>query len=255
VLYALSAFTFIGLSLGERPLAVASLLLGLVGRGDHALGFELKLMDRSIEALLGLVDDARSPDVRAYLNAIKEDQGAILQLSPEAMDLMVAGFSDRPGVTYQSTASMAPMPSPRKWLPTIGHPFHAASLALFTALHAITSLYDKRYPCGAIRLDSPEDAPWTEDETEATLTRALGESPGFHANDGVVPIRSQIWGKLIWAGLGDHLDVLGHYHDEQPDEPPDQRHVDWLTSGSSFDDAHFEALMDAVASGMLKAAQ
>jgi triacylglycerol lipase len=37
-LYALSAFTIIALSLGERPLAVASVLMGIIGRGDYALG-------------------------------------------------------------------------------------------------------------------------------------------------------------------------------------------------------------------------
>lgn len=258
VLYALSAFTFIGLSLGERPLAAASLLIGLIGRGDRAFGIELQVLDKSVDGLLSLVDDARSPDVRAYLNAIKDDQGAVLQLSPEAMDLMVAGFADRPGVTYQSTASMAPTPAPRKWIQTVGHPFKAASLALFTALHAITSLYDKRYPCGAIAVDSrdqgksPPARAWTNDATEAALQKALGESPDLHANDGVVPIRSMLWGKLVWAGLGDHLDVLGHYQDDHPDEPPDERHTDWLRSGSSFDDAHFEALMDAIAEGMLE---
>ena len=254
VLYALSAFTFIGLSLGERPLAAASLLISLIGRGDRALGIELHLLDKSVDGLLALVDDARSPDVRVYLNAIKEDQGAVLQLSPEAMDLMVAGFADRQGVFYQSTASMAPTPSPRKWIQTLGHPFQAASLALFTALHAITSLYDKRYPCGAIAPDSQGKRAWVNEETESLLLRALGESPDLHANDGVVPIRSMLWGKVVWAGFGDHLDVLGHYQDDHPDEPPDQRHTDWLRSGSSFDDAHFEALMDAVANGMLAAA-
>jgi pimeloyl-ACP methyl ester carboxylesterase len=138
VLHALSAFTFVGLSLGARPLAAASVLIGLVGRGDHAMGIELRLLDKSVDLLLGAVDDARSPEVRTYLGAIKQDQGAMLQLSPEAMDLFVAGFEDRPGVAYQSTASMAPTPTPGKWVRTLGHPWRAVSLALFTTLHGIT---------------------------------------------------------------------------------------------------------------------
>jgi len=68
------------------------MLIAMVGRGDLALRLELRLLDRSVDSLLGLVDDARSPEVRAFLNAIKEDQGAVLQTSPEAMDLMLAGF-------------------------------------------------------------------------------------------------------------------------------------------------------------------
>jgi hypothetical protein len=59
----------------------------------------------------------------------------------------------------------------------------------------------------------------------------------------------------VWAGLGDHLDVLGHYRDDQDPSavPPDRRHVDWLTSGSDFGQAELTALMDAIATGMLNA--
>lgn len=243
-LYALSAFTVVGLSLGERPLAVASVLMGVIGRSDRAIGITLPILDRSVESLLGLVDDARSPDVRTYLKAIKDDQGAMLQLSPEAMDLMVAGFEDRPGVFYQSTVSMSPTPSPRTWVGIIGHPWHAMSLALFTALHTITADYDDHYPCGAPHSPNLQS-------TEAVLAAALGRAPDFHGNDGCVPIRSQLWGTLAWAGFGDHLDVLGHYRDNTPEPQIELRHHDWLTSGSRFDDASFEALMDAVANGML----
>jgi len=203
----------------------------------------------------------RSPDVRVYLNAIKDDQGAMLQLSPESMDLMVAGFEDRPGVAYQSTASMSPGPTPTKWLSSLLEPWQTVSLALFAALHAITASFDERYPCGAIPADPrgegrpPSGAEGSRgtDATEAVLQRAFGASPDLHANDGCVPIRSQLWGQVVWAGLADHLDVLGHYHDETPEKRPELRHNDWLKSGSRFDDAQFESLMDAVASGMLGA--
>ena len=252
VLYVLSACTFMGLSLGAKPLAAVSLLIGVLGRGDRALGLQLRMMDKVVESLLAVVDDARSPDVRTYLNGIKEDQGSMVQLSPEAMDLMVAGFQDRPGVVYQSTATMAPMPSPVQWVTSIRHPWAAISLPLFTALHTITSRHDTRYPCAAVAFDRAERPAWAGEETEAMLARAFGSSPGLRANDGVVPIRSQLWGKLVWAGFGDHLDVLGHYNDVVPDEIVSERHHDWLTSGSAFEDAHFEALMDAVATGMLK---
>jgi len=244
ILYALSAFTVMGLSLGARPLAVASVLVGIIGRSDRALGLTLPMLDRSVESLIGLVDDVRSADVRTYLRGIKEDQGAMLQLSPEAMDLMAAGFEDRPGVRYQSTASMSPAPSLGQWLRMIGHPWQAVSLALFTALHEITANIDSHYPCS-------EEA--HEAEVAAVLTSALGEPPAVGGNDGCVPIRSQVWGELVWAGLGDHLDVLGHYRDETPEDRVELRHHDWLTSGSRFNDASFAALMDRVAAGMIGA--
>ncbi|CAN5633867.1 hypothetical protein BH09MYX1_BH09MYX1_01860 [soil metagenome] len=250
VLYALSAFTVIGLSLGERPLALASVLMGVIGRSDRTLGFTLPLLDRSVDSLLGALDDARSPDVRTYLRAIQEDQGAMLQLSPEAMDVIALGFEDRPGVVYQSTASMAPPPSPRTWLGVVGHPWHSLSLALFTTLHTITGRQDERYPCSE-RGDGAEER---IDASEATLAKTFDGSPDLGANDGCVPLRSQIWGTLAWAGLGDHLDVLGHYRDQTPEKDLKLRHHDWLTSGSRFDDASFAAQNDAIFAGMMRAA-
>jgi triacylglycerol lipase len=203
----------------------------------------------SIESVVGLVDDARSPAVREFLTAIEEDQGSMLQLSPEAMDLVAASFGDRPGVSYRCTASMAPSPTPRRWLATIGHPWHAVSLSVFYALHRLTAHPGERYRCAALR----GNVPWAGDANEAVMTAMLSTSPLVEANDGVVPIRSQIWGTLAWAGLGDHLDVLGHYHDDREpgSVPPELEHVDWLTSGSSFSHRNFATLMDAVANGML----
>ena len=196
VLYALSAFTFIGLSLGARPLAAASLLIAVVGRSDRAIGIKLRLMDRSVDSLLGLVDEARSPEVRAYLDAMKDDQGAMLQLSPESMDLVVAGFEDRPGVAYQSTASMAPTPTPRSWIRTLGHPWYTISLALFTALHAITSRHGKRYPCAAIRTDSSGGSAWAGDAGARVWRRARATGERRRRPDPVAAVGNSGVGRL-----------------------------------------------------------
>jgi triacylglycerol lipase len=241
----LSAFTVVGLALGSRPLGLASALLRLFGQGDRVLGFELPILDRSVDTVLGLVDDVRGEEIRAFLRAVQSDQGAVIQLSPEAMDLMAAGFPDRDGVVYQSTVSMSPAPNLKNWFATVGHPLQATSLGLFTALHHITAQVDHRYPC------SPDKA--ALDAVDQQLRSALGERPTLHANDGIVPVHSQLWGKTIWAGFGDHLDVLGHYRDKTLENDRSPRHHDWLTSGSRFDDAHFESLMDAIATGILAA--
>ncbi len=249
VLYALSAFTVIGLSLGARPLALVSLLIGVIGRGDRALGIAIPILDKRVDSLVALLDDVRHPDVRTYLKAIKEDQGSMMQLSPESMDLVVAGFEDRPGVRYQCTASMSPSPTPRGWVDTLGHPWRTLSLSLFFALHHITANTDPRYPCAAL----VDTAPSAGEVSEAELLRVFGRAPTLEDNDGVVPLRSQLWGNLIWAGLGDHLDVLGHYRDDSTlqEADPELRHRDWLTSGSAFRDGQFATLMDAIAKGML----
>ncbi|HEY2516874.1 MAG TPA: hypothetical protein VGI39_38650, partial [Polyangiaceae bacterium] len=247
LLYALSALTFVGLSLGAPPMAVASAIVVAIGRLDRALGFELSVLDRTTDALLRLLDDTRSREVRAYLDAIKQDQGAILQLAPEAMELMLASASDRQGVRYQSTVSMAPPPSAGRFVrSSLGGPWGAASATIFTALYGFTSRFDERYPCAAA---------FAGVDAEAALTRSYGRAPGARANDGVVPLRSQVWGKVVWAGYADHLDVLGHFRDDLAQtrgEPSEGRHTDWLASGADFDRARFGALADAIAGGMLE---
>ena len=76
------------------------------------------------------------------------------------------------------------------------------SSAIFTTMYGITARYDERYPCAA-----PENG----DVVDTILVRAFGKLPGARANDGVVPVLSQVWGRVAWAGYADHLDVLGHF--------------------------------------------
>jgi triacylglycerol lipase len=247
-LAALSVLTVTGLTLGAQPLAAAGVILGFLHTGEQRLPIRVQLLDRSVTSIVGLVDDARGPEVREFLKSIEEDQGSLLQLSPESMDLVVAGFADRPGVHYQSTVSMAPAPKPRRFIETVGHPWRSISLSLFYALHHITGRVTERYPCAAMG----PGGPWSGDANEALLVHAFGRSPRLDDNDGVVPLRSQLWANVAWAGLGDHLDVLGHYDGDPTQMPADERHRDWLSSGSRFSAASFTALMDAVATGMLE---
>jgi len=245
LLYALSALTFIGLSLGAPPLAAVSALVVAIGRIDRVLGMELGVLDRTTDALLRVLDDTRSREVRTYLEAIKDDQGAVLQLTQEAMELFQLGTRDRAGVAYQSTVSMAPPPSATGWMRSLSNPWSVASAPIFATLYGLTARLDERYPCAQ---------PYAGDDAEIALARAFGRAPGARANDGVVPLRSQVWGKLVWAGYADHLDVLGHFRDDaKKRQPAEGRHTDWLASGADFDRIRFKALTRAVADGMLVA--
>ncbi len=250
----LSALTVVALSFGSPPLAVARAVVAAFVGVDRSLGLKVEILDHATASLLHLLDDVRGGDLRQYVDEIAGDQGAMVQLMPEAMDLFIAGVEDRPGVAYRSTASMAPAPSPKMLLPELLHPWSVMSGAVFATLYAITSRSDHRYPCAAA--DAGE-------ESEALLARVFGRAPGARANDGAVPTRSQIWGRLVWAGYGDHLDVIGHFRDETPvgEEAREGRvateeleghspHVDWLYSGSAFGRPEFESLMDAVAGGI-----
>ncbi len=250
MLAALSMLTVAGLTLGAQPLRATGVILSMLREGGLAIPFKLLMLDRTVESLACMCDDAANPDVRTFLAGIEEDQGAMMQLSPEAMDMFGAGFADRPGVRYQATASMAPAPGPRRWVDTIGRPMQTVSLSIFFALHRLTANTSARYPCAAMDADVPSAGA----ATEAELQRAFGEIPTLAGNDGVVPLRSQLRGTLVWAGLADHLDVLGHYRDDRDGDGAvgdERRHHDWLSSGAAFSNAKFAALMDAIAGGML----
>ena len=261
-LRALSALTFVALSVGSPPLAMVGSLVAAFSRVDKSLGFKLQLLDRATEVLLHQIDEVRSPEIREYVDAVRVDNGAMVQLMPEAMDLFLAGVEDRPGVLYQSTVSAAPSPSPRTLVHSLTGPWRALSGAIFAIIHGITARYDHSYPCAAP--EAPDVVPTTRAANDRALTAALGHLPDLRANDGAVPIRSQIWGRLVWAGLGDHLDVLGHFDGApsgglrflRPRDPSDAApHVDWLSSGSGFDRARFASLMDAIVAGMLESAR
>lgn len=247
VLAALSLLTLVGLSLGAQPLAAASVLLGFVRNTDRALPFKFALLERSLASVISLVDDARSPEIRKFVAAIEDDQGSMLQLSPEAMDLVAASFADRPGVAYQSTISSAPPPRAMRFLSQVTQPWRNVSLSLFYALHKLTAGGNPRYPCAAMLGEIAYAGP----DTESMLVRVFGRSPAIDANDGIVPLRSQLWGRVVWAGVGDHLDVLGHYAGST--KSGELVHRDWLVSSSEFDDRQFADLCDAIAAGMLSA--
>ncbi len=235
MLSAVSALTVVGLSLGAPPLAVASgMVLGL-GRIDKMFGLELSLMDRTVDTLVATLEEAKRADVRSFLEAVRGDQGAVLQLTPEAMDLFTAGVEDREGIRYQSTVSMVP-PQTTPMLPKLFQsPWRVVSAPLFSTMSRLASSMDEHYACAPAALSLA---------SEEILRRAFGVLPSQRSSDGVVPLYSQVWGDLVWAGVADHLDVIGHFSD------PNGDHRDWLSSGAKFTTEKFRALTGAIVDGI-----
>ena len=233
ILYALSAITVVGLRLGAPPLAASSLLVATLTRARERAGRELEAADRITDAVLRVLDEAAGLRLRSWLREIRDDQGAVLQLTPEAMDLFQAGVRNRPGLRYQYVASYVPPPRARDYLRFARSPWAAVSAALFRLVSGLTAVQDPRYPC------APEGG------VDAELQAELGELPPPGANDGVAPLRSQLWGTPVWVGKADHLDVVGHFRGRGG-------HRDWLCSGARFGRRSFEHMMDQIVEGMLE---
>lgn len=238
VLYALSLLTVVSLSIGEPSLAVFSKLLAGVGSIDQLFGGDLKLISRATDVLLRFVDREGRGEIQEFLSKVRTDQGALVQIMPEAMDLFNAAAENNPNVAYASVASAAPAPQSLRLARRIRSPYAAMTAALYSTLYQFTSQ----------RPDAYEYALPNDDEN-AILRSGVHREVTDRTNDGIVPTLSMLWGELIWAGEGDHLDVLGHFHDDR--EPTD--HVDWVTSGAHFTRERFAGVMDAVAKFVLGA--
>jgi hypothetical protein len=233
LLYAISAITVAGLRLGAPPLAVTSILLAAMTRTRRQAGLEIELVERITDSLLRVLDDATGVELRGWLRKIRDDRGAVMQLTPEAMDVFDAAVLDRPGLRYQCVATWAPTSRPIDWAIHLRTPWAALSAGLFQLIHRTTSNLDRHYPC------APTDA------GEAALGLFLKELPPPGANDGIVPLRSQLWGTPVWIGKADHLDVVGYFRGGR-------KHRDWLSSGARFNRKRFDAMMDGIVQGMLE---
>jgi triacylglycerol lipase len=232
-LFAISALTVVALKIGAPPLEIAGSLAAAFGKLDRLSG--LGPVERLVDRLAGLLDDASSRDLRLFLAMLRDDQGAMIQLTPEAMDLFEAGVEDDPAIRYHCTVAYAPLHPLRDWARVMASPWGIVSGTLFATLQRLTALESKSYPCAP-----PGGA------ADPVLTAAYGTLPPPEANDGVVPLRSQLHGRLIWSGLGDHLDVVGHFRGKRGDT-----HVDWMRSGAHFDEARFASLCDALVKELL----
>lgn len=226
----LSLATVSVLRQGRLPLSLVARLgataarLGLPGSQTEAL------LDHLEAELLGRIDaDEREP-IAEFMSAIGTDTALLPQLTPDGIDLFNATAQDRPGVRYGCVVSRARPPRMMQHLAFGLRPTRQASFLLYRWLHRQTGDVQPS------RLAQPSPA------QRDALVHMLGSLPRPDDNDGVVPTNSQLWGDVIYAARGDHLDLIGHFRDPHQNPP----HHDWLDTGSGFDRPTFDALWNAV---------
>ena len=76
-------------------------------------------------------------------------------------------------------------------------PYQALTATIYATIYGITSREHENYR-----------SPAPSGDARQLLTGAVGRDVDGTSNDGIVPTLSQVWGELLWAGRGDHLDVL-----------------------------------------------
>ena len=221
---------------GRAALYLAGRGLSALARLDDLVGRDKTFLDELANRLLRQLSHREDDPAWAYVREISADQGAALQLLPESMHLFNAAVVDHPSVAYGCVVGGAPQPPFAYRLRDLWGPGRFAMAGLFSALHTLASRMPARYPYPSASAAQQEE-----------LAGGLGFAPDTRANDGIVPVLSQLRGRIVHAARADHLDVVGQFW--RTDEPMS----DWLPSGAHFDTAGFERLWGAVAETIAEA--
>lgn len=221
---------------GRLGLAAAAQLLTVVARADDWLGRTDTVLDSLTRSLLSRVGHDESGELWRYLREVASDQGAVIQLMPEAMHLFNAAVTDDPRIHYASLVTAAPPPpyaySSEHFLSLAG----AALAGGFTLLHTLAAREHRHYPY-----------PHPGTEVLRPFRRKLPFPLRASSNDGIVPTFSQVYGRVLDVVLADHLDVVGQFHREAVP------HGDWLPSGSGFGPRRFARTWGHVAEAIASA--
>jgi hypothetical protein len=224
ILKLISLVTIYTLRTGRVPIAAVFYLVRLLSlrRLPIAAG---TLLNNIYRDLLSDFSGDRREALEKFMVTVGDDQELLGQVTPGAMDLFNATTFDRPGVRYGSVITCARPPGVRTSLAVGLSPFRQATHVLFAAFHRITA----RMPATTVGLTHAQ---------QRKLVRAYGRLPDLRDNDGMVPTLSQVWGDVIHAAWGDHLDAIGHFY--MPTHVPP--HFDWLNSGQRFTLGEFERI-------------
>ena len=215
---------------GRLGIFLGSKLATAVARFDDRFGFRNTALDYAVAKLLKYITNNPDDPIWAFLREVSTDQGAIVQLTPEGLDLFNAAVIDRPGVDYCSIVAAAPPSGIRKIAQLLAREKMPTPL-VFRLMYALAAREHPAYPY-------PSPAESASPQVQESLPFELNH----HTNDGVVPTLSQIYGRPILTVVGDHLDVVGQFRNAGGD-----RMADWLPSGSSFTEERFRQVYEAVA--------
>ena len=194
--------------------------------------------DQLYERLLNDLNDERRTEVVQFLRQIAAEQALLFQLTPAGCDLLNACTLDPP-LAYGSVVTCAAPPRFRVLLRFVVNLYAQFMYPLYWLLHRLSCEKDDalRQQLTAVQL--------------AALDAGLGRIAGARDSDGVVPVLSQVWGRVLHVARGDHLDVVGQYGargDEDGVEGSGKNWGgDWIPSASGFDAAAFQALWSDVA--------
>ena len=220
---------------GRGAILAAAKAIALIAGLDDWLGGAQTPLDRLAEGLLRRIRLDRTDPAWMYLGEIERDQGAVLQLTPEGIDLFDAAVADNPGIDYGCVVAGVPKPREEFRLKELVDPEYVVLRSLFRLLHVLTARPHPRYP-----YPKPTKA------TQRLLDRELGFEATPRISDGIVPTLSQLHGRVLHVTRADHLDLVGHY------TLAGGGTANWLPSGAGFTPEAFDATWEAVAAAIAR---
>jgi pimeloyl-ACP methyl ester carboxylesterase len=226
----LAAATIVILRHGELPLSLALKLGKVFARADDYVGQRNTVLDELYRQLLDNFSPERRKSLAELVGAIASDQSLIFQLTAAGCDVLNACTAHPDSVRYGCVVTSAARPRAGQVIGRHGDLYSRSLHLVYAALWTIAAR------SVATMLPKPEP------QQLARLEHLLGRVPDREDNDGIVPSLSQVWGEVIHAVQGDHLDVVGHFG-------TGENHAggDWLPTGSGFDLGAFEQTWDSVA--------
>ncbi len=215
---------------GRMSIVLLARALASVAKLDDVVGRNKTLLDKLSSSLFRRISFHKDDPIWQFVRQVAEDQGVIIQLTPESLNLLNALASDRPNVRYGCVVTAAPEPPFSYRVDELASLERALLAGVFAAFYTINRWSHGQYP-------------YPKPSVE-TLNKLNGDLPfdvTDQSNDGIVPTLSQLKGTLIQAVAADHLDVVGQFY--RSDEPLS----DWLPSGAYFDQERFEWLWGLIA--------
>jgi len=221
---------------GRLPLSIGLRLWYFVVRLRDPFRKRRGTFDEIYEKLLNDLTDERRAELVAFLQAVSTDQSLLFQLTPAGCDLLNACTAD-PELRYGSVVARAPGASFRRFLRSIRDLYPQIVYPIYALLHALIARGENAFV--------PAPVPAQRER----LLAAYGALPEPSDNDGMVPTNSQVWGELIFAASGDHLDLVGQYGFEDASGFAG----DWLPSYAGFGREDFDEVWNRVADFLVDA--
>ena len=144
LLYLVSLLVIVGL--WRRPITMIGGLVGILGKMNDMLGLDETIIHQITNTLLRDFGPDEEQEVRRFLRSILEDQGAMIQISPEGMELFNATTHDNPDVRYVSYATASPPPIDVIKRIKIRHVLTPMNKVIYGLLWTLTSRAHAGYP-------------------------------------------------------------------------------------------------------------